>query len=65
MEWKIQDKIVKTINVTQSAIADKNGLWTTVVAAAVLVFDSNGNNNSHLPFMQPTENGNRNLQVKK
>ncbi len=61
-EWKIQDKIVKTINVTQSAVADKNGLWTTVVAAAVLVFDSNGNNKNHLP----TENGNRNnLQVKK
>lgn len=38
-EWKIQDKIVKTVNVTQSAIADKNGLWTTVVAAAVLLMD--------------------------
>lgn len=38
-EWKIQDKIVKTINATQSAIADKNGLWTTVVASAVFLGD--------------------------
>ena len=38
-EWKIQDKIVKTTNVTQSAIADKNGLWTTVVASGVFLFD--------------------------
>jgi len=38
-EWKIQDKIVKTTNITQSAIVDKNGLWTTVIAAAVFVFD--------------------------
>ena len=35
--WKISDEIVKTMNVTQSAIGDKSGLWTTVVAAAVLI----------------------------
>lgn len=35
--YKMSGKIVKTHNVTQSAVADKNGLWTTVVAAAVLV----------------------------
>jgi arginine decarboxylase len=35
--YKVSGKIVKTHNVTQSALADKNGLWTTVVAAAVLV----------------------------
>lgn len=35
--YKVSGKIVKTHNVTQSAIADKNGLWTTVVAAAVFV----------------------------
>lgn len=34
--WKISDKIVKTTNTTQSAIG-KNGMWTTVVAAAVFV----------------------------
>jgi len=35
--YKLCGKIVKTDNVTQSAVGDKNGLWTTVVAAAVLV----------------------------
>ncbi len=33
--FKISGKIVKTMNVTQSAVCDKTGLWTTVVAAAV------------------------------
>ncbi len=35
--WKISNEIVTTRNITQSAIGDKNGLWTTVVAAAVLI----------------------------
>ncbi|HTW92925.1 MAG TPA: arginine decarboxylase, pyruvoyl-dependent [bacterium] len=35
--WKISSQIVRTQNITQSAIGNKNGLWTTVVAAAVLV----------------------------
>jgi len=35
--WKISSKIVRTRNITQSAIGDKNGLWTTVVAASVLL----------------------------
>ena len=39
-EWKIKDKIVKTTNITKSALADKNGLWTTVIAAAVFICDS-------------------------
>lgn len=34
--WKISGKFVKTANITQSAIGCA-GLWTTVVAAAVLV----------------------------
>jgi len=38
-EWKIQDKIIRTMNMTQSALGDKNGLWTTVVAAAVFLFE--------------------------
>ena len=33
--WKISGHTVKTRNVTQSAVGDKNGLWTTVVAAVV------------------------------
>jgi len=35
--WKMSGKIVKTTSITQSAIVDKKGLWTTVIAAAVLV----------------------------
>ncbi|MDI6888980.1 MAG: arginine decarboxylase, pyruvoyl-dependent [Methanocellales archaeon] len=35
--WRISDKIVKTTNVTQSALGDKNGLWTTVLATAVFL----------------------------
>ncbi|MEM3042443.1 MAG: pyruvoyl-dependent arginine decarboxylase [Thermoplasmata archaeon] len=34
-EFKMSGKIVKTKNITQSAEGDKNGLWTSVVAAAV------------------------------
>ncbi len=35
--WKISGKIVKTTHITQTAIGDKRGLWTTVIAAAVFV----------------------------
>lgn len=35
--WKIAREIVRTQNITQSAIGNKNGLWTTVVAAAVFI----------------------------
>src|SRR3954463_3040776 len=35
--WKIADVIYKTKEVTQTAIGNKDGLWTTVVAAAVLL----------------------------
>jgi len=35
--WRISGKIVRTRNITQTAIGDKDGLWTTVVAAAVLL----------------------------
>lgn len=37
--WKISNKIVSTRNVTQSAVVGRAGKWTTVVAAAVLLFD--------------------------
>lgn len=33
--WKISGKIVRTMNVTQSAEGHKDGLWTTVLAAAI------------------------------
>jgi arginine decarboxylase len=35
---------IRTTNVTQSATGDKNGLWTTVIAAAVFVQDRNSSN---------------------
>jgi arginine decarboxylase len=36
-QYKMGGLIVRTTNATQSAIGDKNGLWTTVIAAAVFV----------------------------
>ncbi len=35
--YRLSTQIVRTQNVTQTAVGDKNGLWTTVIAAAVLV----------------------------
>jgi len=35
--WRISGEIVRTHSITQSAIGNKDGLWTSVVAAAVLV----------------------------
>jgi arginine decarboxylase len=36
--YRMSNKIVRTMNITQSAVGDKRGLWTTVIAAAVLIF---------------------------
>jgi len=35
--WRFSGQIVRTFHSTQSALGDKGGLWTTVVAAAVLL----------------------------
>ena len=35
--WKISGRFVKTTNVTQTAFGYKNGIWTTVVSAAVFL----------------------------
>jgi len=35
--WKISNEIVKTTNITQSARGNKEGLWTSVVSAAVFI----------------------------
>jgi len=35
--FKMSGKIVRTFNVTQSAEGDKKGIWTTVIAVAVLI----------------------------
>ncbi|OGF70945.1 arginine decarboxylase, pyruvoyl-dependent [Candidatus Giovannonibacteria bacterium RIFCSPHIGHO2_02_FULL_44_11] len=37
--FKMSGKIVKTSNITQSAIGNKDGLWTTVFSAAVFIND--------------------------
>jgi arginine decarboxylase len=37
--YRLSNKIVRTTNITQSAIGDKASLWTTVIAAAILIFD--------------------------
>jgi len=42
--YKMSGKIIRTTNITQSAIGNKDGFWTTVIAAAVFVdvkFDNN------------------------
>ncbi len=35
--YRLSNKIVRTQNVTQTAVGNKRGLWTTVIAAAVIV----------------------------
>jgi len=38
--YRISNKIVRTSNITQSAVGDRRGKWTTAIAAAVLILDS-------------------------
>jgi arginine decarboxylase len=35
--WRFSGQIVRTFHATQSALGDKTGLWTTVIACAVFV----------------------------
>jgi arginine decarboxylase len=37
--YRISNKIVRTANITQSAVGDRKGRWTTVLAAAILIFE--------------------------
>jgi arginine decarboxylase len=37
--YRISNKIVRTANITQSAVGDKHGRWTTTIAAAILIFE--------------------------
>lgn len=37
--YRMSNKIVRTANITQTAVGDKRGLWTTVIAAAILIFE--------------------------
>ena len=45
--YKTSGQIFRTTNVCQSAEANKDGLWTTVIAAAVLLEDSEENKNQN------------------
>jgi arginine decarboxylase len=35
--YRISNKIVRTMNITQSAVGDKHGKWTTVITAAIML----------------------------
>jgi arginine decarboxylase len=35
--WRISGKFVRTDSITQTALGDKDGLWTTAISAAVLI----------------------------
>lgn len=41
-EWKMGGEIVTTREVTQSAVGPKDGHWTTVIAACVMILDNLG-----------------------
>src|SRR5512140_3296332 len=38
--YRISNKIVRTMNITQSAVGDKRGLWSTVIACAILIAEA-------------------------
>ena len=37
--YRISNKIVRTTNITQSGVGSKRGLWSTVIASAILIFE--------------------------
>lgn len=39
--YKASGKIIRTSNICQSAVGDKNGNWTVAISAAVFVMDAN------------------------
>jgi len=45
--FKMSGKIVRTSNITQSAVGNKDGLWTTTFAAAVFIPEDNPSNNDN------------------
>ncbi len=60
--YKMSGKIIRTTNITQSAIGNKDGLWTTVIAAAVFVdlkFATASLINSQI-YKPPMQNGKNN-----
>ena len=57
-EFKMSGKIVKTRNVTQSALGDKNGLWTSTVAAVVFITEETQLSESAANEQKNDTNGN-------
>jgi arginine decarboxylase len=53
--FKMSGKIVKTTDITQSAVVDKHGVWTSVVAAAVFILSDHDKNGAHAPPAAPEE----------
>ncbi len=47
--FKMSGKIVRTTNITQSIVVDKQGEWTSVLAAAVLILRENGTDKADKP----------------
>src|SRR3954462_11646320 len=37
--YRLSNKIVRTANITQTAVGDKRGKWVTVIAASILIFE--------------------------
>lgn len=37
--YRLSNKIVRTTHTTQTAVGDKRGVWTTTIAAAILIFE--------------------------
>ena len=37
--YRLSNKIVRTTNITQTAVGDKRNLWTTTISAAILIFE--------------------------
>ena len=37
--YRLSNKIVRTTHITQTAVGDKRGLWTTTISAAILIFE--------------------------
>lgn len=35
--WRISGKFVRTASITQTALGDKDGRWTTAISAAILI----------------------------
>ncbi|MFA4982918.1 MAG: arginine decarboxylase, pyruvoyl-dependent, partial [Candidatus Micrarchaeia archaeon] len=71
--FKMSGKFVKTTNITQSIVVDKQGEWTSVLAAAVFILRENGGQEKQekaeggkaAPQPEKAENGKASMQPEK